>query len=319
MMEKIELRKARDFGQVFNDSISFLRKNFKSFFGTVIFLAGPFVILTGLLMGYLQFIAEKITTSNILAGGSAQSIFIGNSLSTTLLFVLIFMLTTLVTNASIALYFKLYDKATPQELPLKRSNISPLLAAASFRLFYNLLFLALVATVVLLAFVGVCYLLLLIPIVKIVVVALLFVGYILAIPVMIYVFTVANFIVIRDEILITAAIGKAVQYMRGNFWWTWLLILCTGISLTMIYFLFNMPYLVLTLINTFTRRSMDAETMTTSVNSLWYIVFGALSTLGSMLVISPIFTCFCVFNFYNHEERHEGTSLMNRIDTFDKI
>ena len=64
-MEKIELRKARDFGQLFNDSISFLRINFKSFFGIIFLLAGPFVMLTGLLMGYLQFITEKLTTANL--------------------------------------------------------------------------------------------------------------------------------------------------------------------------------------------------------------------------------------------------------------
>ena len=57
-MEKIELRKARDFGQLFNDSIAFLRINFKSFFGSVIFLAGPFVMLTGLMAGFLQYVSS---------------------------------------------------------------------------------------------------------------------------------------------------------------------------------------------------------------------------------------------------------------------
>ena len=316
-MEKIELRKARDFGQLFNDSITFLRINFKSFFGIMFLLAGPFVILTGLLMGYLQFISEKLTTSNIFSGGSARSMFIGNSVTTTLIFILIFLLTTLVTNASIALYFKLYDKSTPQELPVQRSNISPLLASACLQLFYNLLLLILISAVIILALIGVFYMLFLIPIVNVILVPVLFLAYIIFLPALIYVLSVANFIVIRDDILVTAAIGKAIRYMRGNFWWTWLLMFCTLISLTMIYLLFNTPYLVLTFINAFTRRSASINGIAPT-KSLWYVVFGALSTLGSMLIISPIFTCFCVFNFYNHEERHEGTSLMNRIDLFDK-
>jgi hypothetical protein len=318
-MEKIELRKARDFGQLFNDSITFLRVNFKSFFGIILFLAGPFVILTGLLMGYLQFIAEKLGTSNLISTKyNSLNMFAGNSISTTFIFILIFLLTTLVTNASIALYFKLYDKATTQELPIQRSSIAPFLASASLRLFYNLLLLILVSTVIILAVVGICYLLFLIPAIKIIAIAFMFVGYIILIPALVYILTVANFIVIRDEILITAAIGKAIRYMRGNFWWTWLLMFCTLISLTTLYFLFNVPYLALTIINTFTRRSVEAGNIATTSKSLWYVVFGALSTLGSMLIISPIFTCFCVFNFYNHEERHEGTSLMSRIDMFDK-
>ena len=90
-MEKIELRKARDFGELFNDSISFLRINFKSFFGIIFLLAGPFVILTGLLMGYLQFVSEKLTTSNIFSGASTRTMLLGNSITTTLIFILIFL------------------------------------------------------------------------------------------------------------------------------------------------------------------------------------------------------------------------------------
>ncbi len=316
-MEKIELRKARDFGQLFNDSIAFLRINFKSFFGTIILLAGPFVILTGLLMGYLQFITEKLATANLITTRITNfNLFAGNSITTTFIFVLIFLLTTLFTNASIALYFKLYDTASPEQLPIKRSDISSLLTEACFRLFYNLMLLTLVGAVTALALAGVFYLLFLVPALKIIIIAVMFVGNMILIPVFMYVLTVSNFIVIRDEILITAAIGKAIHYLRGNFWWTWLLMFCTMISLVMLYFLFNAPYLILSILSVFTRRSADAGSVATST-SLWYVVFGALSTLGSMLIISPIFTCFCVFNFYNQEERHEGTSLMGRVDMFD--
>ena len=318
-MEKIELRKARDFGQLFNDSISFLRVNFKSFFGIILLLAGPFVLLTGLLMGYLQFVAEKLSTSNLITGGyrSSFSMFAGNSVSTLLIFVLIFLLTTLVTNASIALYFKLYDTASPEELPIQRSIVSPLLAPACLRLFYNLILLALVSVVVALALVGVFYVLFLIPVLNIILIAAMVVAYVVLIPAFVYVLSVANFIVIRDEILITAAIRKAIHYLRGSFWWTWLLMFCSLISLSMLYMLFNMPYLILTLFKGFTRHATDLAGTTTD-SSFLYVLFSALSMFGSMIIIGPIFTCFCIFNFYNQEERHEGTSLLNRIDTFDQ-
>jgi hypothetical protein len=318
-MEKIELRKARDFGQLFNDSISFLRINFKSFFGIILFLAGPFVLLTGLLMGYLQFVAEKLSSSNTISSGyrGPISMFAGSSVSTLLTFVLIFLLTNLVTIASIALYFKLYDKAKPEELPIQRNLISTLLAPACFRLFYNLLFLILVSSVIALVLVGIFYVLFLIPFVNIILIAALVVAYIILIPALVYVLSVANFIVIRDEILITAAIGKAIRYLRGNFWWTWLLMFCSLISLSMLYMLFNMPYLMLTLFKGFTRHATDLAGTTTD-NSFMYVLFSALSMFGSMIIISPIFSCFCIFNFYNQEERHEGTSLLNRIDTFDQ-
>src|ERR1700757_1470355 len=176
-MEKIELRKVRDFGALFNDSVAFLRVNFKSFFGILLFLAGPFVILTGLLMGYVQFIAEKITESNMLSGNYRNTnMFLGSSVTTTLLFILIFLLTTLVTNASIALYFTLYDKAKQEELPIQRSSISQPLAAACWRLFYNLLLFSIIMAVVALAFMGLFFLLFLVPGLNIVLIFALVIG-----------------------------------------------------------------------------------------------------------------------------------------------
>ena len=317
-MEKIELRKARDFGALFNDSVAFLRTNFKSFFGIILFLAGPFVILTGLLMGYVQFIAEKITESNIISGNlKTTNMFLGSSVTTTLLFVLIFLLTTLVTNASIALYFTLYDKAKPEELPIQRSSISQPLAAACWRLFYNLLLFSIIMAVVALAFIGIFFLLFLVPGLNIVLIFALVIAGLILFPPLAYVVTVANFIVIRDEILITDAISKALKYMRGNFWKTWLFIFCTLVSLSMLYLLFSLPSIVQGFISVFTRRAPGANSFAAN-HSLTFIIFSALSMFGRMIIISPILTCFCVFNFYSQEESHEGTSLMNRIDTFDK-
>ena len=150
------------------------------------------------------------------------------------------------------------------------------------------------------------------------IIMLMVLGYLMIAPISVYIITIANFIIIRDEILITAAIGKAIRYMRGSFWQTWVLIFCAVFSLAMFYMIFNAPSLILTIINTFTRHSAEAQSLSAATNnSVWYMAFGAISTLGGMLVIGPIMTCFCVFNFYNHEERHEGTSLLNRIDTLD--
>ena len=300
-MEKIELRKARDFGALFNDSVAFLRVNFKSFFGTLLFLSGPFVLLTGLLMGYVQFIAAKITESNMLSGiYRGNNMFAGSSMSTVLIFVLIFLLTTLVTNASIALYFTLYDKAKPEELPMQRSGISQLLAAACWRLFYNLLLFSLITSIVVLAIVGIFYLLFLIPVINVIIIPAIVIVVLVFVPAFIYIITVANFIVIRDEILITEAIGKAIKYMRGHFWQTWLFIFCALISLSMLYLLFNMPYLIQGFISGFTRRAPGTNSFAAN-HSLMYIIFSALSMLGRMILISPILTCFCVFNFYSQE------------------
>lgn len=316
-MEKIELRKVRDFGALFNDGIAFLRINFKSFFGSLIYLAGPFIILTGLISGYMQSLQNALMMNNLFSGwslGSAGGLFSANFIGTISLFILISLLTTLVTTACICLYFKEYDKADAQSLPVTRSLISPNLASACWRLFYNLLLLGVLMAVGGLVIAGVFALMFMVPVLNVLAGIALVIGLLLVLPVFVYVIYVSNYIVIRDEILITEAIGKAVRYVKGNYWWTWLLIVAVGISVATVASIFNLPLTILNLTQTFTRLS---EPGSESGGTLIYVIFGALAAVGQLLVISPVFYTFCIFNFYNHEEHHEGTGLMSRIDQLD--
>ena len=317
-MEKIDLRKARDFGQVFNDSIYFLKSNFKSFFGSVLLLAGPFVLLTGILLGYLQYITEKLRLAAVAASGfKSMSVFLNNSVSTTVLFLLIFILTTLVTNASIFLYFKTYDESPIQDLPVQRNSISALLTKACWRLFYNQIGLWVLILIVVLALIAVFSFLFKLPIMAVFVLPLLILAYLIFLPPLCYVFIAANFLVVRDEMFITQAILKAFSYLRGNFWSTWLLIFCTTISLSMLYVIFNLPATIFNMIR-INNLIRNFEGGFVTGNAIFMIALSALSMLGSMLVISPVFSSFCIVNFYSQEERMEGKSLLHRIEVLDQ-
>ncbi len=315
-MEKIELRKVRDFGALFNDGIAFLRINFKSFFGIILLLAGPFIILTGLLSGYMQSLQSKLVSTSLFPNyfRSSAGLLSANFIGTLSIFLLIYLLTTLVTSACVCLFFKNYDKATSEELPLDKNSISPHLASASWRLFYNMFLLALIIAVGGGILIGLFALLFMIPVLNILVGIALVVGCIIILPVVLYVTHVANYIIIRDEVLVTVAIRKAVDHMRGNFWWTWLLMFCVGMALATISGLFSLPLSILSMAKIFT-RSMGTDSG--SDHSIMYLIFGAISLIGQMLIIIPISTTFCVFNFYSHEEQKEGTGLMSRIDELD--
>lgn len=317
-MEKIELRKVRDFGALFNDGILFLRQNWKSFFGSILYLAGPFIIMTGLISGYMQNLQSKLMIGSLFnfRFGSNAGLLTSNFLGTLSIFVLISMLTTLVTTACICLYFKEYDKTRQEDLPVTRSFISPNLAGACWRLFYNLLLLGLIMGLAALLIVGVCAVLFLIPVLNVLVGIALVIGLIIIIPVMIYILYVANYIIIRDEVLVTDAIGKAYRQVKGNFWWTWLLMVAVTICVGVVASLFSLPVTILNVSKAFVRLSDPSGTG--GDNSLLYIIFGAISVVGQLLLVSPVLYTFCIFNFYNNEERHEGTGLMNRIDEFDK-
>jgi hypothetical protein len=317
-MEKIELRKVRDFGAVFNDVIAFLTKNFKSFFGILMILAGPFIILTGLLSGYMQSLQSKLVSSNGIFGnyfGTYSGLIAANFIGTLSIFFLIYILTTLVTSSTICLYFKVYDKATEAELPIEKNSIASNLASTCWRLFNNMLLLTLIIVIGGGVLVAIFAVLFMIPVLNILVGIALVVGCIIIIPLLMYVVNAATYIVIRDEVLITVALRKTVDYLRGNFWWTWLLMLCVLLALGTISTLFNLPITLMSLTKMFTRGVTES---TGSSHSVLYLVFGAVSFIGRMLVIVPISTAFCIFNFYSHEEQHEGNGLMSLIDKLDE-
>jgi hypothetical protein len=249
--------------------------------------------------------------------GSNAGLFTSNFLGTLTIFLMIWLLTTLVMSACVCLYFKEYDRARADELPITRSIISPSLAGASWRLFYNLLILALIMIVATLLIAGVCAVLFIIPVLNVLVGIALVIGMIIIFPVLIYLIYAANFIIIRDEVLVTDAISKAWRYLKGNFWWTWLLMVAASISVGVAASIFSIPISIITFARAFARLS-DPSTASEG-GSMLIIIFGALSAVAQLLFVSPVLYTFCVFNFYNNEERHEGTGLMSRIDEIDKI
>lgn len=318
-MEKIELRKVRDFGAIFNDGIAFLRVNFKSFFGALVYLAGPFILLTGLISGYMQSLQSALMMNSLFSGignlGSGFGLLSANFIGTVIILILIALLTTLVNTACICLYYKEYDKADAGSLPIDRSLIAPQLAAACWRLFYNTLLFGLIISVAGLILVGVFAAMFMVPGLNVLAGIALVFGLLILMPVFIQIVYSAFYLVVRDEILITEAFVKATRYVRGNFWWTWLLMVAVGICVATVGSLFSLPLSIVSMVQTFTRLSDPGSGETAS--TLVYVILGAVSVVGQLLVVSPVFYTFCIFNFHNQEERHEGSGLMNRIDQLD--
>jgi len=53
-VSKIEFAKRRDFGEVLNVTFQFLRQNFKSLGLALLYIAGPFILIQGIITGYYQ-------------------------------------------------------------------------------------------------------------------------------------------------------------------------------------------------------------------------------------------------------------------------
>ena len=72
--EKINFRQTRDFGETFNVSIKFLRQNFKLFFQSVLFIAGPFVLISAIAGAFYQSNAINMFSITKLGNGGLDTI-----------------------------------------------------------------------------------------------------------------------------------------------------------------------------------------------------------------------------------------------------
>ncbi len=54
MVQKIELRKTRDFSAKINITFEFMRQNFRILAKSIIYIGGPFILVEGVFMGMYQ-------------------------------------------------------------------------------------------------------------------------------------------------------------------------------------------------------------------------------------------------------------------------
>ncbi len=301
---KIEFRKSRDFGQLFTAVMNFIKFNFKSVMVCMILIPGPLFLIAGCFYGYMQ--ALGTDPSKMVGFGMFRDPFnaMMDIFRAMLPYFLFLFLGALASTATVNRFFILYQQRSENN-SISVGDIMKHLPADIWRLFYNNLLLG----VLMLAFfipIGIIAMIPFLGIFAIVVAALL------AGPQIAYAIIAGNYLVLRDEILITAAISKAWRYMRGNFWWTWLIVVVGSLIVGVISVVFTLPNTILTVFNTITRMNTNAS----DNNTLLYVIFGSLAILGPQL-LTPITRLFSVLTYHSYEEKEEGTSIKEKIDQLD--
>jgi hypothetical protein len=298
---KIEFRRTRDFGQIFSDVTRFIKFNFKTILVCVLFIPGPLFLIAGCFYGYMQAIGTD--PSKIVGFGMFRDPVgaISDIISAMLPYFIFIFLGTLASTATVDRYFILYQERGENN-SIGVGDIVKHLPADVWRLFYNNLLLGLVMALIMIPIVFIA----MIPILGVValVIALLLAG-----PQLAYAITAGSYLVLRDKILITTAISKAWGYMRGNFWWTWLIIVVGALIVGMVGVVFTLPMTILTVLNTVTRMSTHAS----DNNTVLYVVLGTITILGPQL-LTPITKLFSVLTYHSYEEAEEGSSIKEKID-----
>lgn len=309
--QKIEFRKERDFGSILGDSLKFIKQNFKSFFGSVILIVGPFILLMGLGYAYMQ-----TSMMNMMYSKPSNPFAMFNSTYFLSIGVMMFcgllaniLLSGVVYNYMIIYQEKQFGEAITVSEVGKRvwSNIGRLTIAS---IIFILVFILVLTVLVL---IGVGFVSMLGAVAGVLLALVLIFGLLIFTPVLTYFIPASFFVVVRDNLSIFSSMTKVKKYLSGNFWWTWLIMVVALFGLGILQMLFNLPASIVTMMNTFTRMSDMNNLQPEAGNNILLMVF---YTLGMFLTYctSSISHLISAFNFMSHEEQHEGKGLMSRID-----
>lgn len=309
--QKIEFRKERDFGSILGDSLKFIKQNFKSFFGSVILIVGPFILLMGLGYAYMQ-----TSMMNMMYSKPSNPFAMFNSTYFLSIGVMMFcgLLANILLSGVVYNYMIIYQEKQFGEVITvsevgKRvwSNIGRLTIAS---IIFILVFILVLTVLVL---IGVGFVSMLGAVAGVLLALVLIFGLLIFTPVLTYFIPASFFVVVRDNLSIFSSMTKVKKYLSGNFWWTWLIMVVALFGLGILQMLFNLPASIVTMMNTFTRMSDMNNLQPEAGNNILLMVF---YTLGMFLTYctSSISHLISAFNFMSHEEQHEGKGLMSRID-----
>ncbi|WP_158797171.1 hypothetical protein [Pedobacter sp. L105] len=276
MLNKIEFKKIRDFGEIINDTFLFLKQNFKPLLKVFIYLCG-FFILASMIIGINQQInLQKITG----APGRFPNFRLLNPLMIVeYFFSFVFGLASFTAmNLSILCFISLY---------VEKGNIAPTVEEvwAYFKYFF---FRAMGSFVVISIFAGLCFVCLILP------------G--------IYVFPALSIffpVMIMENGSLSHSFGRAFKLLKDQWWSTAGTLLIIWIITSACSSIASLPAMALTLFGVFASSS---HTLSNTV----IIVSSISQSICQVFMIIPIV---CVsFIYFNLVERRENVGLMERIN-----
>ncbi len=102
--------------------------------------------------------------------------------------------------------------------------------------------------------------------------------------------------------------------MRGNYWYTWLLLVVAYLMISIASSIFSLPQIILSAISSLSRFNPENyEYSGGSDYTVLFVIFGMIAVLGQFLLM-PLLNIFTTLTFHSHEEAAEGTGLKERIN-----
>lgn len=299
--EKINYRVARDFGETFNVSIKFLRQNYKLLLQSLILLAGPFILITAISGAFYQ--ANAIET---MSSGRTKNIFSQFGWN-----YFLFITASIVSNLVIigVVYsfmieymekgfgnFQLNDVA-------KRltSNLGNILSVFFSLTFLIILFLGAIIGIFIAIGTALPWLAVLLGFICVI-------GLLILFPPLMWQLSVVYIVKMTDNENVFDSYGKTKTVMKGNFWWTWVIVICSSLAIGVISFVFSLPQVIYQMVEMFSRMRGDNSEV-----SIVFLIVATICTFCTSILYSLLYLV-SAFHYFSLNEKKEGTGLMERIN-----
>lgn len=308
----IDYHQTRDFSRKMNVTFEFVRQNFRPLGKSILFIAGPPVLLASLLMG--SFFKDMFSASFTMGGGGdpemIRDMFMTPNFWLQMLLMCVFlMVSTVATIASINNYILLYE-----EKKTNRIEVGDVWGRVRDT-FWMYLGTAVMLYIVAIA-VGVV---MMIPVILLGIASpfLIFFGVTALICLFVYLlFSSSLVFIIRayERIGFFSALARSFKLMQGKWWSTFGLITVLYVIVVIVSYVFMIPWYVITLVSSLHNAGVDGVGEPASGLQTIGLVFLTLYYLAQM-VMYALPNVGIAFQYFNLVERKEAKGLMSQIES----
>jgi hypothetical protein len=306
--EKINFPEVRDFSGIFNVSVKFVSQNFKHFFLALIFIAGPFLLVDSVCMGFFQANLISTTMNNRLSGftGFNSIGFWSQFAGQLFILILVIILSRIVLLTTTYAYVLAYNTYGPKNFgvaEVRKIVFQNIVKTIKGFFVCMLLFFFLVLII---AIIG-GLMMAMLPLFTSIIFGLAAIATIIISPPFIWQFSTFYLVQMKEDQGVLDSMRKVREIMRGEFFQTWLIIVVAALIIVVLGLLFSAPSYIYQFILRMGGSMQLLENATT------YIIISTacgflVKFLGSLIYIVNSFL------YYSLDEKKNGAALISRID-----
>jgi len=295
---KIEFMRYRDFGQILNSTFEFIRQNFLPLLKSLIFIVGPFLLITGILLGFYQ--KSVLTIFNITS-------FSQTGIIALLLIILVFLVTQmmLTTVYSFILIYLSKTEFTPISIEeiwdSVKQNFYKVLGLNTVIFFLFLIYLTVFLLIIVAVSGGTSG--------SGLGIFLFFILFILLVFIMVKM-CLAYMIMLYERIGIWASIQRSFYLTKNKWWFSFGLIFVLSLIQSLMGFIFQIPQYIIMVTTMFNSLDGSGVSGVTEILIMLTSIIAAFQYLLFSLIIIAL-----AFLYFSLVEQKEGKGLIERIES----